>query len=618
MLLFDCISQNDTKTGMAAATGADIIQASEAKTLTGLLLERVRRSAERVAYVHCDSATGRWIELSWRQAAEAAGRWQDALRREGLNPGDRVALQMDNRPEWVYFDMAALGLGLVTVPLYTSDRPENVRHILEETGVRLLLLETGEQLAALAPVIGRLKRLERILVLRPSRQDSDSADHSSTTDWLAGAQGDLVDLAESPDDLATIVYTSGSTGAPKGVMLSHRNILWNSEATLSCIQAFPGDRFLSFLPLSHTLERTGGYYLPMMAGSSVAYARSIPQLSEDLQIVRPTVLIAVPRIFERAHAKIQAKLVNEPAPARMLFAAAVKVGWRNFEHNQGRRPWTPDLLLAPLLDRLVGRKIRERLGGRLRVAVSGGAPISGKIAWFFIGLGIPLVQGYGLTEASPVVSLSPLADNLPASVGLPLPGVEVRIGAQDELLVKSPGVMVGYWSRPRATAAAVDAEGWLRTGDQVRMEGDHIFITGRLKDIIVLSNGEKIAPTDLEMAIMLDGLFAQVLILGESRPYPAALVVLDSDSYSRLAAAEGLSADPSTERLNPRLEAMLIERVGKLLRAFPGHAKVPRLAVVERPWTIGDGLLTPTLKLKRDDILKRYRSDVEHLYEGHA
>jgi long-chain acyl-CoA synthetase len=603
---------------MAAPTGPDIIKAAAAKSLAGLMLERLRRSPYRVAYVHFDWASGRWIESSWHRIAETAGRWQAALRREGLTPGDRVALQMGNRLEWVCFDMAALGLGLVTVPLYTNDRPENIHHILSEAGVHLLLLQRSEQLEALAPAIARLDGLERVLVLESSEKGTSAANCSSVAEWLEGASGPLVDLVQHPDALATIVYTSGTSGAPKGVMLSHRNILWNAEAVLRCIQAFPQDRFLSFLPLSHTLERTGGYYLPMMAGSSVAYARSISHLPEDLRIVRPTALIAVPRIFERIHARILAKLADEPPPARKLFEAAIDVGWHSFEHAQGRRPRSADLLLAPLLDRLVARKIRRRLGDRLRVAVSGGAPISPQIARFFTGLGISLVQGYGLTEASPVISLSPLQDNRPDSVGLPLPGVEVRRGAQDELLARSPSVMLGYWNQPQATAAAIDPNGWLHTGDQVRMEGGHIFITGRLKDVIVLSSGEKVSPADLETAIVMDGLFAQVMVLGEGRPYLTALVVLAPEAYARLAPAEDLDPDPGRERLSPELEKILLERVGKLLQAFPGHARIRRLAVVKGPWTSDDGLLTPTLKLKRDRILEAYDQDVQRLYEGHA
>lgn len=603
---------------MTASTGADIIQAAEARTLTGLMLERVRRSPDRVAYIHFDPGSETWIETSWRRTAEIAGQWQAALRHEKLKAGDRVALQVSNRPEWVHFDMAALGLGLVTVPLYTNDRPENIRHILRDAGVRLLLLESTEQLASLTPVLDELDQRIRVLVLEPTDTDhGDLAEHTAVAQWLAGAHGELVDQVADPHDLATIVYTSGTTAAPKGVMLSHHNIVWNTGAALRCIQAYPEDRFLSFLPLSHTFERTGGYYLPMMAGSSVAYTRSIPQLAEDLQIVRPTVLIAVPRIFERVHAKIRDKLASRSAPAQLLFLATVKVGWHRFEHAQGRRSWSADLLVAPLLDRLVARKIRGRLGGRLRIAVSGGAPISPQISRFFIGLGIPLVQGYGLTEASPVVSVSPLEDNLPESVGMPLPGAEIRVAPSDELLVRSPGVMLGYWHQPEATAATVDTDGWLHTGDQVRMEGKHIVVSGRLKELIVLSNGKKVAPVSLELAIAMDSLVSQVLILGEGQPYLAALVVLDPGPYAELAAVDGMDTNPSVERHNPRLEEILIKRIGEALKTFPGYAKVPRVAVVEGPWTVENGMLTPTMKPKRSLILERYREDVELLYQGH-
>jgi long-chain acyl-CoA synthetase len=599
------------------APGADLIPAEQARTLAGLLLERVRRTPDGVAYVQYDPASDRWTETTWREAAAEVGRWQAALEREGLAPGDRVALQVRNCREWVYFDLAALGLGLVTVPLYTNDRPENVRHVLTDAGVRLLLLESAAQLAELAPIADTLAGLDRVLLLETDGAPTP-VPATPVAEWLAGTRGDPVDRVEHGGALATIVYTSGTTGPPKGVMLSHGNLLWNASASLSCIQAFPQDRFLSFLPLSHTLERTGGYYLPMMAGSSVAYARSIPQLAEDLTLVRPTVMIAVPRIFERVHGRIREKLEAGPALARRLFAAAITVGFKRFEHGQGRRGWSPDLLAAPLLDRLVGRKVRARLGGRLRITVSGGAPLAPDVARFFIGLGIPLVQGYGLTEASPVVSVSPLEDNIPESVGVPLPGVEIRVGPQDELLVRSPGVMSGYWGHPQASAAAVDRDGWLRTGDQVRWDGRHLFITGRIKEIIVLSNGRKVAPGDLELAIGLDGLFAQVLVIGEGRPYLAALAVLDPERYARLAGEAGLDPDLPAARLDPRLEEILLARVAERLRGFPGYAKIPRLAVVERPWSIEDGMMTPTMKLRRARILAEYRDDVERLYRGHT
>jgi long-chain acyl-CoA synthetase len=523
---------------------------------------------------------------------------------------------MANRREWIHFDVAAVGLGLVTVPLYTNDRPANVRHILEETAARLLLVDTPERLRRLAPIAETLRRLDGILALESGDQGPPPDVPATPAAGLLGdAPAEPVDRVGDADALATIVYTSGTTGPPKGVMLTHRSLLWNAEAVMRVIPGLPSDRFLSFLPLSHALERTGGCYLPMMAGASVHFARSIPQLAEDMLLVRPTILIAVPRIFERVHARVTQKLADGPAPARALFHVALKVGCRRYEHAQGRAMWSPGLLLAPLLDRLVGAKVRARLGGALRVAVTGGAPISAEIAGFFLGLGVPLVQGYGLTEAGPVVTLNPLDDNRPDSIGRPLPDLELRIGPEQELWVRSPGVMQGYWRQAEATADAIDAEGWLHTGDQVRMDADrHVFITGRLKEIIVLANGEKVPPADMELAITGDELISQVLVVGEGRPYLAALAVLEPDAYARLARAQGLDPDPLREASGPRLEDLLLERIGDRLLGFPGYARIRRVAIVPDPWSIEGGTMTPTMKLKRAPILARLAPVVDGLY----
>ncbi len=284
-------------------------------------------------------------------------------------------------------------------------------------------------------------------------------------------------------------------------------------------------------------------------------------------------------------------------------------GWLRFEHRQGRAAWSPRLTLWPLLNRLVASKIQAKLGGRLRFAVSGGAPLSPDIAQVFIGLGVPILQGYGLTETSPIIAANPIEDNLPASVGVALPEIEVRIGVDDELLCRSPSVMLGYWNNPQATAELIDAEGWLHTGDKVRIEHDHIFITGRLKEIIVLANGEKVPPADMETCIGLDKLFDQVLVVGEGRPYLAALVVLNRDSCTEL------SIDP--DHLDEAAEQHLLERIAGLLDSFPGYARIHRAAVIKQPWSIDNDLLTPTMKIRRNKILERYADVVESLYQGH-
>jgi long-chain acyl-CoA synthetase len=435
-------------------------------------------------------------------------------------------------------------------------------------------------------------------------------------DWLAAAADTPVPERHiTADLLVSIVYTSGTTGRPKGVMLTHENLLWNAWYASQCADFGAHEVFLSFLPLSHTLERTGGYYLPMLIGAEVAYARSIAQLAQDLQEIRPTVLISVPRIYERVYRRIQDNLEKKGLLARLLFKLAVKVGWRRFELEQGRARWHPELLLWPLLDKLVAGNVTSKLGGRLRLAISGGAALSPEIAHVFIGLGVPIYQGYGLTESSPVVTSNRPDSNVPSSIGQPLPGVEVRIGDNDELLTRSRCVMRGYWKNEDATRAMIDAEGWLHSGDKVSVDANgHYAIVGRIKDIIVLNNGEKVPPSEMEAAIQLDPLFEQAMIVGEGKPYLAALIVLNEEHWKSFAAHRHLDpAQPATLR-DPKVVKALTKHVAHQLKHFPGYAQIRRLHLDLKPWTLEDGLLTPTLKIKRDLIFNRYREAIEVLY----
>jgi long-chain acyl-CoA synthetase len=600
---------------------ADVITPLEAGSLAGLFLERIRRSPDAVAYRQYDMARKAWVDSTWSDVATEVGRWQQALLKENLEPGDRVGIILRNCREWVVFDQACAGLRLITVPLYTDDRADSIAYIVREAGVKLLVVEGRLQWKKLLEVRDKLEGLKCIVSVNTIEPDQKPDDDRlySLSDWLFGLKGELQTHEAAPDDLATIVYTSGTTGKPKGVMLSHRNILFNAHASSRCADINDSDLFLSFLPLSHTLERTAGYYMPMMLGARVAYARSIQTLADDLATVRPTVLISVPRIYERVYGRIKAGLKEKSPLARKLFQLTVDVGWRRFEHQQGRAGWSPGLLLWPVLERLVAGKVLARLGGRLRYAVCGGAPLPPPIARFFIGLGLPVFHGYGMTESSPVVSVNRPDDNVPASIGKPLPGVEVRIGEKDELLTRSPSVMLGYWKNEEATHATIDADGWLHSGDKARIdETGHLYITGRIKEIIVLGNGEKVPPADMEMAITLDPLFDQVIVFGEGRPHLAAVVVLNPDEWNAL--ARELDVDPDSEEdLNSRfVEKTLRSRISRQLREFTGFAQVRRLIPVLEPWTVEDGMLTPTLKMKRARILDQYRDRIEALYEGYS
>jgi long-chain acyl-CoA synthetase len=595
----------------------DTIPMEEAATLAAVFRERVKRSPEQVANIQYDPHSKQWQKTTWMEMGRQVARWQSAMSKEGLKPGDRVALMLRNCKEWVIFEQAALGLGLVVIPIYTNDRPENIGYILQDAGVRLMLIEGDEQWQELQQIQDQLAGLVRIVTLNPVEPAMLQPHLAFAGDWLPEDGDELQALESAPEELATIVYTSGTTGRSKGVMLSHHNIMWNVHAALKAYEIYAGEIFLSFLPLSHTLERTVGYYLTMVAGCTIAYARSIPHLAEDLLEVKPSLMISVPRIFERVYAKIMAKLEHDPPIARKLFKLAVDTRWRKFEHDQGHATWSPSLLLWPLLEALVAKKVQAKLGGRLRFTVSGGAALSPDIARLFIGLGIPVQQGYGLTETSPVISGNTLEDNMPASVGTPLPGIEIKIGDNEELLTRSPSVMLGYWNNKEATADIIDADGWLHTGDKARIDQGHIFITGRIKEIIVLATGEKIPPADMEMAIALDSLFEQVMVLGEARPYLTALVVLDQEQYKEL--AKSLNLDPDDEEsLKVRsLEKALLQRIQQQLHSFPGYAQIHHVGVIPQPWTVEDGFITPTLKLKRNEILEANAALVQHLYKRH-
>lgn len=623
----------------------DIIPVETAGTLDGLFRERVRRSPEAVAYRDYDRSSGKWRDLTWSQMDERITQWQAALSREKLAPGDRVAVMLRNCPEWVMFEQAALRLGLVVVPLYPSDRPENAAYIIQDAGVKVLLLEELAQWHAFSEVRDQTKGLVRAIIIQGSLRKAPRAAAGlvlALHDWLpdrlpGGLQDTLSNessggpdnqhsieaaITRSPDrdphQLATIIYTSGTSGRPKGVMLSHHNILTNAHSCLQVVPIEQDDLLLSFLPLSHTFERTAGYYVPIMRGATVAYSRSIPQLQEDLLIIRPTVLVSVPRIYERIFAAIRAKLAEGSPFNRKLFNLAVEVGYGRFEHLQGRGPKRFSHLLWPLLELMVAKKVMSKLGGRLRAAMSGGAALSSEISRVFIGLGLPILQGYGMTESSPVVCCNTIDDNVPASVGRPIPGVEVKLGEHHALLIRGPNVMLGYWNNEEATRAIISPDGWLNSGDVARIdEAGRVTITGRLKEIIVMSTGEKIPPANMEAAILRDSLFEQVMVIGEGRSYLSALILLNSGNWESIAGEYNLDRDWRRLLGDPKLEQILLERIAHQIREFPGYAKIYRVALVTEPWTIENHMLTPTLKLRRTYVLNRYKAVVDRLYAGH-
>src|SRR6266700_8402340 len=415
------------------------------------LLKTQLATPERVLYRQF--LEGGWRDISAREIAAYAARWQAFLRAAGLAPGDRVALCLKNGIHWVAADQGALGLGLVVVPLYADDNPENVAWCLENSGARLLVAESSRMANGLQSVAASLPR---VLCLA-----ADPGSGHNAVEAVLPKQAPAFEVAALEDGaLATICYTSGTAGRPKGVMLTHGNILANVSACERLRMARSDDVFLSLLPVSHMFERTGGYYLPLSIGAKVTYARSISQLAEDLASERPTVMFAVPRVFEKFAARLDEALAKSPAKKR-LFDLVVAAGGRAQRREAGL---TDRVVLALLRNRVAG-PVLARLGGRMRFAVLGGAPLDPAIAWLFLGLGLPVLQGYGMTEASPVISVNRIEDNAPESVGRPLDNVEVKIASGGELLARGASIMKGYWNLPEATAMTLDGYGWLHTGD---------------------------------------------------------------------------------------------------------------------------------------------------------
>lgn len=605
--------------------------------LSDLFDERVRVSPDREAYRQFDPEGHEWVGYSWAQMQSRIQRWRSALSREQLPPGSRIAILLPNGIDHVCMDQAALSLGCVPVPLHVVDNPDSIAFILGDCGAALLIVDTASRWELLAPLQTGFPALKRVLYVAGQAPGAGTSIELPVRSWLgeelAGVESRVDNNARSlfdeqvalpdqpdrdPDSLAAIVYTSGTTGRPKGVMLTHRNVLSNVHAILRGTPVLETDIFLSFLPLSHTLERTVGYYLPIAAGAAVAFARSIQELSSDMRVIRPTALVSVPRIYERAHSVLRSAVQGSRLSKR-LFDITVRLGYRRFEAEQGRVvPLSLfDRVRLRMLDGLVARRVRNQFGGRLRLAVTGGAAMSSEVAIPLLAMGLPLLQGYGMTESSPVVSCNTPGDNDPSTVGRPLPGVEVRIGEQDELLTRSASVMRGYWNRPDDSARAIDPDGWLHTGDQGEIVQGRVRIKGRIKDIIVTSTGEKISPVDIENAIAADPFFEQVVLLGEQRPYLIALLVINAEKWKTVAASLGLDGSDAGQLRSAPAVRWALERIAARVKGFPSYSAPKAVFLSTEPWTVANGLITPTLKPKRPALFAHYAEEIARLYAGH-
>lgn len=584
-------------------------------------------------------AGGGWRTRSWREAVEQVRLLGLGLVSLGIAPGDRVALFCPNRPEWGLGDLAILSCGAVDVPIYATSPAVECEHILRDAGCRACIVAGSEHLARLRTVWSRLPELRFAITVDAVPPAAAAATGEPAP---AVAQGEVLSLAEVmqrgaqherpeelagrraalvPDDLASILYTSGTTGSPKGVMLTHRNFLANVAQILD---GFPdvaqaGETLLSFLPLSHALERLAGWYLAIAAGCTVYYARSVATVVEDMREVRPHYLITVPRLLEKIAAGIDAKVASAPLHKQLLFRWAVEMGKEVVLLQYARRQ--PGALLRlqhALARRLVLDKLLAALGAdRLKLSVCGGGPLAPEINLFFLALGFTVYEGYGLTETTPVVAVNTFRHRRLGTVGKPLRDTEVRLAPDGEVCVRGPQVMRGYWQQPKATAEVLGEDGWLLTGDIGELEDGFLRITDRKKDLIITAGGKNIAPQNLENLLMTDRFIEKAAVFGDRKPFVTALIVPAFELLEPWARERGLTWSDRAELVRLRaVQALFEERVARCNEQLARAEQVHRFALIDREFTQETGELTPTLKVKRKVIYARYREVIEGLYRG--
>jgi long-chain acyl-CoA synthetase len=599
-------------------------------TLCDLLLRNVREHGDRPALGW--KAEGRWHHLSWAQYRQRVAEVAMGLARLGVGRGDFVALMLRNRPEHVIADLAAVHLGATAVSLYNTLAPEQVGYIAGHCGAKVAVVEDRAFMERWEKVRTDLPALRRVVLLA----DADAfAGHDRVLSWddLVG-QGRQA-LAEAPeafdaawrrvepDDPATLIYTSGTTGPPKGVVITHRNALWTSAS----VERWSGDdeqaggaRYLSYLPLAHSFERLSGHYNALYGAYHVHFCPEVPQVMRYLPEVRPFSFVAVPRLWEKAYAGINAALAAEPDPRRRRLALrAVEAGRRAVRLRLDGRPLPPGLRLRlALLDRLVLARIRRRIGlDACRLAVSGAAPIAPEVLEFFLALGLNMVEGYGLTENTAGAFATPPERPRPGTVGPPLPGVEVRLADDGEVLLRGGNVTAGYYKDPERTAEAFDPDGWLHTGDVGQLDGEGFLrIVDRKRELIVTAGGKNVSPANLENLLKRHPLVGQACVVGDRRPYLAALVVLDPEAAAAWAGRNGLPEGTSPAELSRdrRVLAEVQRAVDDANQHVSQAEGIKRFALLPAEWTVDGDELTPTLKLKRRVVQQKYAAQIDALY----
>lgn len=608
-------------TASAKSQTSDEREGTQVSSLPGLCLTAALKHRKEDALNH--KVGSDWVNISAESFVERVRNVALGLADLGIKPGDRIALLSENRPEWSIADLAILSLGAINVPIYTTQAVDQIRYILSDSGTRAIFVSNKKLFKHAKEALAGLDFLEKIIFFDASA--SEGIDRSTTLEALEksgqerainkpAAFGAYLKAIRA-DDLATIIYTSGTTGEPKGVMLTHANFVSNVLATSAGLPISSTDIALSVLPLSHIFERTG-FYIFCYNGVSVYYTASFDQVAENLREVRPTVMTAVPRLFEKVYHKIVKKGFSQKGWKRRVFVRSLDVGQRYAEAKDKRKLVGPALAMQQkMANKLVFSKWREGVGGRLRYFVSGGAPLSPALSYAFLAAGIPILQGYGATETC-IVSANRPENNKVGSVGLPFTGIEVNIADDGEILLRGPNVMRGYYGHPEETASVLQDE-WFATGDvgHIDKEG-HLYITDRKKDLFKLSNGKYVAPQQIESLLKQSEFVSQVVVVGTGRKQPAALIVPEWEAV-RQALTEGGEKFP-TDRSELAAFAPAIKLVqsdvAQLTRELSDYLRIRRIALLPEEFSIDRGELTPTLKVKRRVIDEKFGDLIEELY----
>jgi long-chain acyl-CoA synthetase len=588
-----------------------------------MLRSNAQRYADRIAISY--KKDGHYLSLSYQAFYERVLMAARGLRKAGMAPGDRVAIFSENRAGWAIADFAIQSAGGVTVPIYATNTAEQAAYVINHSGAKIAFVSNRLQYEKLLNVRGQLPALEQVVSFERFLGNHDLPVYtlyqlSEISHPISEQERDDIErsiAAIKSTDLITIIYTSGTTGVPKGVMLTQANVLYDTYYGLQKLEALSMDEtFLSFLPLSHVLERTAGYYAPLMAGCRVAFCESAEKVVENMQEVHPTVMVSVPRLFEKIYTRVYED-VHQMAPLqRNIFHKAIEIG-RKYIELRYINPGPKGLLGIKyrFFDRLVFRKIRKRFGGSLRYFISGGAPLDKVVNEFMWVIGIPTFEGYGLTETSPAVTLNSPWKVRYGSVGTPLPGTEVKLAEDNELLVRGPQVMRGYYNAPEETALVIQ-DGWLHTGDIARIDEDgYVYIVDRKKEIIITSGGKNIAPQPLENDLRMDKYISQAFVYGDRKPYLVALLTPNLERLIQMGRDEGLDyLDVEELVANQTVHKRYAERVRLLNEKQPSYQTIKKFILLPRDFSVEGGELTPTLKLKRKVIYSKYQDRIERLY----